>query len=197
MVGFSISYNENESFYCPISHNSTDNVNLPLKEVIDAISELFKDESITVIGQNFKYDINVLKKYSIMFRNKVEDTMLMSYVLNSSGKHDLETLAIKFLDHKPISYEDVAGKGKDQISFADVDILKATEYACEDSDLTFLLYKKLNSYLMKDKKLLSIYRDIEIKLMRIITEMEYIGVSINKDELKKQSESLSKRIKKT
>ena len=195
LVGFSISYNENESFYCPISHNSTDNVNLPLKEVIDAISELFKDESITVIGQNFKYDINVLKKYSIMFRNKVEDTMLMSYVLNSSGKHDLETLAIKFLDHKPISYEDVAGKGKDQISFADVDILKATEYACEDSDLTFLLYKKLNSYLMKDKKLLSIYRDIEIKLMRIITEMEYIGVSINKDELKKQSESLSKRIK--
>ena len=77
-----------------------------------------------------------------MFRNKMEDTMLMSYVLNSSGKHDLETLAIKFLDHKPISYEDVAGKGKDQISFADVDILKATEYACEDSDLTFLLYKK-------------------------------------------------------
>ena len=196
LVGFSISCNENEGFYCPIGHNSPDSVNLPLKEVIDSISELFKDETITVIGQNFKYDINVLKKYSITFKNKVEDTMLMSYVLNSSGKHDLETLAIKFLDHKPITYEDVAGKGKDQISFADVDISKATEYACEDSDLTFLLYKKLNSYLLKDKKLLNIYRDIEIKLMLIITEMEYTGVSIDSDELKKQSKSLSKRIKK-
>ncbi len=196
LVGFSISCNENEGFYCPVGHNSPDSVNLPLKEVIDAISELFNDGSITVIGQNFKYDINVLKKYEITFKNKVEDTMLMSYVLNSSGKHDLETLAIKFLDHKPISYEDVAGKGKDQISFADVDISKATEYACEDSDLTFLIYKKLNSYLLKDQKLLTIYRDIEIKLMLIITEMEYTGVSVNSDELKKQSKSLSKRIKK-
>ena len=77
--------------------------------------------------------------------------MLMSYVISSSGKHDMDTLSSKFLDHKPISYENVAGKGKDQISFADVEISKAVEYACEDADLTFLLYQKLSALLKRQK----------------------------------------------
>ena len=111
------------------------------------------------MGQNLKYDINVLKKYGLKITCNIEDTMLMSYVLNSGGKHDLDTLSLKFLDHKPISYEDVTGKGKDQISFADVDILKAVEYACEDSDITYLLYKKLSSSLSRDK---NFYRSIGI-----------------------------------
>ena len=122
--------------------------------------------------------------------------MLMSYVLSSSGKHDMDTLSSKFLDHKPISYESVAGKGKDQISFADVEISKAVEYACEDADLTFLLYQKLSTLLKKDKKLLKIYTEIEIKLMMIIADMEYVGVSLNNKELNKQSQNLAKRIDK-
>ena len=196
LVGFSLSFTENQGFYCPVGHNSSEDVNLPLYEVLDIMKELFEDEKLTVIGQNFKYDINVLKKYSITFKNSIEDTMLMSYILNSNGRHDMDTLALKFLDHKPISYESVAGKGKDQISFADVEITKATQYACEDADLTFLIFQKLDSMLKKDKKLLKVYKDIEIKLMLIIAYMEYIGVSIDDQELKRQSLSLSKRIDK-
>ena len=160
LVGFSLSFTENQGFYCPVGHNSSEDVNLPLTEVLDIMRVLFEDEKLTVIGQNFKYDINVLKKYSITFKNSIEDTMLMSYILNSNGRHDMDTLALKFLDHKPISYESVAGKGKDQISFADVEITKATQYACEDADLTFLIFQKLDSMLKKDKKLLKVYKDI-------------------------------------
>ena len=196
LVGFSLSYKNNSSFYCPLSHNSADDINLPFDDTLDILRELLEDKSLTVIGQNLKYDINVLKKYSMIFKNRIEDTMLMSYVISSSGKHDMDTLSSKFLDHKPISYESVAGKGKDQISFADVEISKAVEYACEDADLTFLLYQKLSTLLKKDKKLLKIYTEIEIKLMLIIADMEYIGVSLNNKELSKQSQNLAKRIDK-
>ena len=196
LVGFSLSYKNNSSFYCPLSHNSADDINLPFDDTLDILRELLEDKSLTVIGQNLKYDINVLKKYSVIFKNRIEDTMLMSYVISSSGKHDMDTLSSKFLDHKPISYESVAGKGKDQISFADVEISKAVEYACEDADLTFLLYQKLSTLLKKDKKLLKIYTEIEIKLMLIIADMEYIGVSLNNKELSKQSQNLAKRIDK-
>ena len=191
-----MSYKNNSSFYCPLSHNSADDINLPFDDTLDILRELLEDKSLTVIGQNLKYDINVLKKYSVIFKNRIEDTMLMSYVISSSGKHDMDTLSSKFLDHKPISYESVAGKGKDQISFADVEISKAVEYACEDADLTFLLYQKLSKLLKKDKKLLKIYTEIEIKLMLIIADMEYIGVSLNNKELSKQSQNLAKRIDK-
>ena len=194
LVGFSISYRANQSFYCPLAHNSADKVNLPFKESIDSLKLLLDNNEITVIGQNLKYDINVLRKYSLDFKNNIEDTMLMSYVLNSGGKHDLDTLASKYLNQKTISYEEVAGKGKDQISFADVEISRAVEYACEDSDLTYLIYDELKSKLDKDKKLLFIYKNIEIKLMLIIAEMEYVGVSIDEAELSKQSASLSKRL---
>ncbi|GIR42261.1 MAG: DNA polymerase I [Ectothiorhodospiraceae bacterium] len=196
LVGFSLSYKNNSSFYCPLSHNSADDINLPFDDTLDILRELLEDKSLTVIGQNLKYDINVLKKYSVIFKNRIEDTMLMSYVISSSGKHDMDTLSSKFLDHKPISYESVAGKGKDQISFADVEISKAVEYACEDADLTFLLYQKLSTLLKKDKKLLKIYTEIEVKLMLIIADMEYIGVSLNNKELSKQSQNLAKRIDK-
>ena len=191
-----MSFKENQSFYCPVGHYSVDAVNLPLYDALDIIKELFEDDKLRVVGQNFKYDINVLKKYSVSFKNSIEDTMLMSYVLNSSGKHDMDTLAQKFLEHKPISYETVTGKGKDQISFADVEISQATEYACEDADLTFLLFQKLDSILKKDKKLHNVYKKIEIKLMLIIADMEYIGVSIDNKELDKQSKSLANRIDK-
>ena len=196
LVGFSISYKEDQSFYCPLNHNSVDTINIPFEETIAVLKELFEDKKLTVIGQNIKYDINVLKKYKIKFKNKIQDTMLMSYVLNSGGKHDLDTLSSKYLNHKPISYEDVTGKGKDQISFADVDISKAVEYACEDADLTYLLFKLLYKKLIKDKKLLAVYENIEIRLMLILADMEYTGVSLDKDELNEQSMSLKKRLDK-
>jgi DNA polymerase-1 len=196
LVGFSISYKHDHGFYFPLRHNCTPQSNLPFDETILILQELFKDKNITVIGQNFKYDINVMKKYAIEVLSSVEDTMLMSYVINSSGKHDLGTLSSVFLDHVVISYEDVVGKGKDQISFADIDLDKAKEYACEDSDLTFLLFDKLKDKLKKDKRLYEVYKNIEIKLMKIIADMEYLGVSIDNDELEKQSKDLATRINK-
>jgi len=196
LVGFSISFKHDHGFYFPLRHNCTPQSNLPFDETILILQELFKDKNITVIGQNFKYDINVMKKYSIEVLSSVEDTMLMSYVINSSGKHDLGTLSSIFLDHVVISYEDVVGKGKDQISFADIDLDKAKEYACEDSDLTFLLFEILEDKLKKDKHLYEVYKNIEIKLMKIIADMEYLGVSIDNDELEKQSKDLATRINK-
>ena len=86
------------------------------------LRELFEHKELTVVGQNFKYDMNVVKKYSINFKTSIEDTMLMSYVLNSGGKHDLGTLASKFLDHDVISYEDVVGKGSKQILFNELSV---------------------------------------------------------------------------
>ena len=196
LVGFSISYKNNHGFYFPLGHNCSPERNLPFNETIAILQELFRDKNITVIGQNFKYNMNVMKKYSIEIKSSVEDTMLMSYVLNSSGKHDLGTLSSVLLDHSAISYEDVVGKGKDQISFADIDLDKAKEYACEDADLTFLLFEKLKDKLTKDKRLHEVYQNIEIKLMKIIAEMEYLGVSIDNHELEKQSKDLATRIDK-
>ena len=196
LVGFSISWQKDQAFYCPLSHNTSSQINLPFDQTIDLLKNLFLEEKIRVVGQNIKYDMNVLKKYSIIFKTSIEDTMLMSYVLNSGGKHDLNTLSSKFLDHTPITYEDVVGHGKDQISFADVEIDKAVTYACEDSDITYSLFEVLNSILKKDKKLYDIYHNIEIKLMHIIANMEYIGVSINSEELDRQSENLFGRLHK-
>ena len=196
LVGFSISWQKDQAFYCPLSHNTSSQINLPFDQTIDLLKNLFLEEKIRVVGQNIKYDMNVLKKYSIIFKTSIEDTMLMSYVLNSGGKHDLNTLSSKFLDHTPITYEDVVGHGKDQISFADVEIDKAVTYACEDSDITYSLFEVLNSMLKKDKKLYDIYHNIEIKLMHIIANMEYIGVSINSEELDRQSENLFGRLHK-
>ena len=196
LVGFSISWQKDQAYYCPLSHNTSSQINLPFDQTIDLLKDLFLEEKLTVVGQNIKYDMNVLKKYSIFFKTSIEDTMLMSYVLNSSGKHDLNTLSSKFLDHTPISYEDVVGHGKDQISFADVEIDKAVTYACEDSDLTYSLFEVLNSMLKKDKNLYDVYHNIEIKLMRIIASMEYVGVSINSEELEAQSKNLSHRLNK-
>ncbi len=196
LIGFSLTFEKNYGYYCPLNHNSSNNINLPFDQTINLIRDLFSDKDIIIIGQNIKYDMNVMKKYSVYFECALEDTMLMSYVLNSGGKHDLNTLSSKFLDHIPISYNDVVGQGKDEISFADVEIEKAVNYACEDSDLTFLLYEKLNALLMKDARLYDIYKNIEIKLMLIIADMEYIGVSIDDNELINQSKNLSDRINK-
>ena len=196
LIGFSISYMDNHGFYCPLGHNNDSDKNLPFDETIDVLRELFEHRELTIVGQNFKYDMNVIRKYSINIRTSIEDTMLMSYVLNSSGRHDLNTLSSKFLNHEAISYEEVVGKGKDQITFADVDIDKAVTYACEDSDLTLLLFKKLKSKLLKDKKSYDVYKNIEIKLMLIIAEMEYVGVSIDNEELDRQSCNLKDRIDK-
>jgi len=196
LVGFSISWQKDQAFYCPLNHNTSSEINLPFDRTIDLLKNLFLDDKLTVIGQNIKYDMNVLKKYSIFFETSIEDTMLMSYVLNSGGKHDLNTLSSKFLDHIPITYEDVVGHGKDQISFADVEIDRAVTYACEDSDLTYSIFEILNSMLRKDKKLDDIYRNIEIKLMHVIAGMEYAGVSINSKELDVQSKNLSDRLDK-
>ncbi len=196
LIGFSISWEKDHAFYCPVSHNSSAKINLPFDQTIELIKDLLLDDKLTVIGQNIKYDMNVLKKYSIYIKNSLHDTMLMSYVLNSGGKHDLNTLSSKFLNHSPITYEDVVGHGKDQISFADVDIDKAVTYACEDSDLTYSLFEVLHLKLQKNKRLFNVYQNIEIKLMRIIADMEYIGVSINNKELDNQSKKLSNRLAK-
>ena len=196
LVGFSISWQKDQAFYCPLSHNNSQQINLPFDQTIDLLKNLFLEDRLTVVGQNIKYDMNVLKKYSIFFKTSIEDTMLMSYVLNSGGKHDLNTLSSKYLDHSPITYEDVVGHGKDQISFADVEIEKAVTYACEDADLTYSLFEILNSMLKKNKKLYAVYKNIEIKLMHIIADMEYIGVSINSEELDNQSKNLSDRLHK-
>jgi DNA polymerase-1 len=114
-------------------HAENNNINVKEDKIFTMLNELFRKKELTVIGQNIKYDINVLSKYKITFKCKIEDTMLLSYIYNSSGKHDLDSLAKKYLDYEKIKYDDVVGSGSKQKVFSEIDISEAKTYACEDA----------------------------------------------------------------
>ena len=197
IVGFSFSMTEGEAFYVPLSHNeSRENIKLSKDKIFNLLAELFLNKNLIVIGQNIKYDINVLLKYKIIFECQIQDTMLLSYVYNSSGKHDLDSLAQKYLDYETIHYDDIVGSGVKQKLFSDVSVEQAMPYACEDADITLRLYKYfLNTFepLAEQYKL---YNDIELPLLSVISKIEQNGVMIDAKSLKKQSITLGKRIHK-
>ena len=194
LVGFSFSTSEGEGYYIPFGHAENNNINVKEDKIFTMLNELFRKKELTVIGQNIKYDINVLSKYKITFKCKIDDTMLLSYIYNSSGKHDLDSLAKKYLDYEKIKYDDVAGSGSKQKVFSEIDISEAKTYACEDADITLRLYNYFIEKLSKLEEQYALYNNVELPLLNVISQIEQNGVMIDHKSLQNQSIDLGERI---
>ena len=195
IAGVSFSLEAHKAIYIPIDHK-----NLKTEVDIDYLGNFLREilniQSHTVICQNIKYEINVLRKYNIDITCKYHDTMIMSYILNSNAKHDLSSLSSKYLNHESVSYEDVVWKGSKQVLFNELLFEDAIFYACEDADVTLRLYEYFLQKLSKAKDQYELYKNIELPLVRVIADIEYNGVKINREDLNKQSVDLGDRIQK-
>ncbi|MGD9384948.1 MAG: DNA polymerase I [Thioalkalispiraceae bacterium] len=196
IVGIALADNAGQAAYIPVAHDYMDApTQLERDEVLKQLKPVLEDPKQLKLGQNLKYDMSVLANYGIELNGVAFDTMLESYVLDSTAsRHDMDTLALRHLSHKTIHYEDVAGKGAKQIGFNEVSIEVASEYAAEDADITFQLHEKLWPQLEKHKSLVKVFNEIELPLIPVLSRMERNGVLIDKDKLDKQSQQISKRL---
>lgn len=192
LVGVSFSIEKGKAAYVPCAHDYLDAPEQLARDyVLEQLRPLLEDKNYLKIGHNLKYDAEVLANYGITLQGMAFDTMLESYVLDSAGnRHDMDTLADKYLHHSTIRYEDVAGKGAKQITFNLVPIETAGPYAAEDADITLQLHEyfwpKLNQY----PSLKKVFQDIEMPLLPVLIHMERTGVLIDADLLRKQSKEL-------
>ena len=195
LVGISLSVKSGEAAYIPLAHNHDDQ--LPEDLVLRELKPILESKKTKVIGQNIKFDRNILSRYGINLNSIENDTMLMSYVLNSTAsRHNLDALAQHYLNYKTTTFEEVAGKGVKQITFDLVPIDKAVHYASEDADITFRLYEELKSKLAKEPILSALLEEVEIPLIRVLSDMEQAGTLVNEKILKAQSKNFSERIAK-
>ncbi|HAT8247456.1 TPA: DNA polymerase I, partial [Legionella pneumophila] len=193
LVGISLAVEEENASYIPLAHTDG-STQLVKEEVLTALKPILENPAIGKIGQNIKYDYSVLKNYGITLKGIGYDTMLESYVLNSgAGRHDMDSLALKYLGYKTISYEDVAGKGAKQLRFDQIPVVKAGIYAAEDADITLRLHHKL--YPMLDESLRNVLHDIEIPLLTVLADMEMHGVLIDPVILEKHGSRLKEQMK--
>ena len=192
LVGISLSSKVGKACYIPIGHKSSKCINK--NDVIKKLKPLLEDPSVKKIGQNIKFDFIVLFKQGIEMTS-MEDTMLMSYVLDAGkNRHNMDTLSEIHLGHKTISFKEIVGTGKKEINFSEVDIDKAKDYAAEDADITFRLYKKFSKNL-KLEKMINIYEIFEKPLIKILAFMEMEGVEVDNKFLKTLSSKFEKKIK--
>ena len=193
LVGISLSTKIGKACYIPIGHKFKGC--LKKEAVIKKLKPLLEDKSVKKIGQNIKFDFIVLFKQGINM-NSMEDTMLMSYVLDAGkNRHNMDTLSEIHLQHKTISFKEIVGTGKKEINFSDVELDKAMEYAAEDADITYRLYKIFSKNL-KLEKLTNIYEIFEKPLIKILAFMEIEGIKIDNKFLKVLSEKFEKKISK-
>ncbi len=193
LVGVSLSHKIGKACYIPIGHNSKKCIDKDL--VLKKLKPLLEDPSIKKIGQNIKFDFIVFFNHGIKL-NAMEDTMLMSYVLDAGkNRHNMDTLSEIHLNHKTISFKELVGTGKNQINFSEVGIQQAKDYAAEDADITFRLYKKFFKSL-KEEKMINIYEIFEKPMLRILADMEIKGVKIDNKFLKTLSTKFEKKIDK-
>ncbi|MDC1139260.1 DNA polymerase I [Candidatus Pelagibacter sp.] len=193
LVGISLSTKIGKACYIPIGHKFKGC--LKKEAVIKKLKPLLEDKSVKKIGQNIKFDFIVLFKQGIIM-NTMEDTMLMSYVLDAGkNRHNMDTLSEIHLQHKTISFKEIVGTGKKEINFSDVDLDKAMEYAAEDADITYRLYKIFSKNL-KLEKLTNIYEIFEKPLIKILAFMEIEGIKIDNKFLKTLSAKFQKKINK-
>ena len=192
LVGISLSTKIGKACYIPIGHKSKRCLKKSI--VIKKLKPLLEDKSVKKIGQNIKFDFIVLYKQGIEI-NSMEDTMLMSYVLDAGkNRHNMDALSEIHLGHKTISFKEIVGTGKKEINFSDVELDKAMEYAAEDADITYRLYKIFNKNL-KLEKLTNIYEIFEKPLIKILAFMEIEGIKIDNKFLKVLSEKFEKKIR--
>ena len=196
LVGISLSVNEGSGCYIPIGHNYENCPNQPsLKLVQDSIGKVIEKNKEKAVGQNLKFDIPILSRHGIHLDKFHADTMLMSYVLNSTAtRHGMDKLASYYLDYETIKFSDVAGTASKQISFSEVDIAVATNYAAEDADITLRLFNKLSSLLKGKKGQIKLLQEIEYPLVHVLAAVEQNGAKIDKNKLAAHSQELSEKI---
>ncbi len=196
IVGVSFAVQPGEAAYVPLAHEYVGApTQLERARVLQALKPLLEDADRAKLGQHLKYDANVLANYGIELRGIAHDTMLESYVLNSTvTRHDMDSLAERYLHRRTIHYEDVAGKGAKQIPFAQVAVEQATTYAAEDAEVTLALHRTLWPRLQAEPRLESLYRDVEIPLVPVLSRMERTGVLVDVDLLAVQGAELAARM---
>lgn len=197
IVGVSFSVEVGKAAYVPVAHDYENAPEQLSRDwVFQQLKPLLEDPAASKVGQNLKYDRNVLKNYDIHLQGIKHDTMLQSYVLDSTAsRHDMDSLSLKYLSHKTIKFEEVAGKGKAQLTFNQVDLEKAGPYAAEDADITLRLHEVLWPKLKAEAALEKIYTEMEMPLLPVLSDIERQGVLIDADMLASQSEQLAERIK--
>jgi DNA polymerase I len=196
IVGVSFAVAENHAAYVPLQHNYVGAPEqLSLSNTLERLKPILENEDIKKVGQNLKYDLEVFANYDITLRGIEHDTMLASYIVDSTAsRHDMDTLALNYLNIETIHYEDVAGKGAKQIPFNQVSIEVAAPYAAEDADIVLKLHRVLGTDLDKHEALKQVYNTIEIPLLTVLARIERNGVVIDSDMLLQQAHELKTRM---
>jgi len=196
IVGLSFSVEEGDAAYVPVAHDYLDApVQLDRDTVLKKLKPLLEDKKVCKLGQNLKYDMNVLGNYDIHMQGIQHDTMLASYVLDSTLRHNMDDLAVRHLSHSTIHFEDIAGKGAKQLTFNQIDIDTAAPYAAEDADITLRLHHALWPQVEAVESLKNVYNEIEMPLLPVLSRMERNGVLLDVIMLAKQSKQLTQRLK--
>jgi DNA polymerase-1 len=192
LVGISLSTKIGKACYMPLGHKNAKCLNK--EKIIKKLKPILEDKSIKKIGQNIKFDFVILR-YQGIEMNSMEDTMLMSYVLDAGkNRHNMDTLSEIHLNHKPIAFKDIVGSGKKEINFSEVEVNKAMNYAAEDADITYRLFKIFQKNL-KLEKLINIYELFEKPLIKILAEMEINGIKVDSLFLESLSKKFDKKIR--
>ncbi|MEZ9049371.1 DNA polymerase I [Vibrio sp. 10N.247.311.64] len=196
LVGLSFATEEGVAAYVPVAHDYLDAPQqLDRDWVLEQLKPILEDDAQAKVGQNLKFDMSVLARYGIEMKGIKHDTMLASYVFNSvGGKHDMDSLALRFLQHSCISFEQIAGKGKKQLTFNQIELGEASPYAAEDADVTLRLHNRLMENIEQDEKLKAIYEEIEVPLIPVMSRIERTGVFIDDMLLGAQSQEIAVRL---
>lgn len=194
LVGLSFALCPGEAAYLPLGHDYPGAPpQLSREWVLEKLKPLLEDTGRAKVGQNLKYDMSVLANYGIELRGIAFDTMLESYVLNATAtRHDMDSLAELYLQYKTIHFEDIAGKGKKQLTFNQIDLEQAAPYAAEDADITLRLHQMLWPRLQQEPALAKLLSELEVALVPVLSRMERTGVKIDSGRLKRQSSELAK-----
>ncbi|MCE9830905.1 DNA polymerase I [Vibrio diabolicus] len=196
LVGLSFAVDEGIAAYVPVAHDYLDAPEqLDRDWVLEQLKPILEDAAKAKVGQNLKYDASVLARYDIELKGIKHDTMLESYIYNSvGGKHDMDSLALRFLQHSCISFEQIAGKGKNQLTFNQIELEQASPYAAEDADVTLRLHNRLFANIEQDESLKTVYEEIEMPLVPVLSRIERTGVFIDEMKLSAQSVEISARL---
>ncbi|WP_018717504.1 DNA polymerase I [Arhodomonas aquaeolei] len=196
IVGLSFAVTPGGAAYVPVAHSTDDaDGQLARETVLERLRPLLEDDSHAKVGQNLKYDMSVLARYGITLRGVRFDTMLESYCLDSTAtRHDMDSLAQKYLGHRTIKFEEVAGKGAKQLTFDQVEVATATDYAAEDADITLRLHETLWPRLEALPGPAAVFRDIEMPLLPVLSRMERTGVRVDRELLARQSGELAEQM---
>ncbi len=196
MVGLSFAIEPGVAAYVPVAHDYLDAPDqIPRDRVLELLKPLLEDDNVLKVGQNLKYDRGILANYGIELRGIAFDTMLESYILDSvAGRHDMDSLSDRWLKHKTITFEEIAGKGKNQLTFNQIALEEAGRYAAEDADVTLRLHLKMWPELQQNEGPLNVFKNIEMPLVPVLSRVERNGVKIDPAVLHAHSQEIASRL---